>query len=728
MDDLPPALPRVLAEPPWSRARGAATAPAPVPGLTPPEPGPLRWEENEQDGWRERASLLVFVKRPDDHPFWDDARERFLSGETDFRHQAKELVIGPERAFGDLLPLWLERADEPSPYGTPNLDGLGDYEMTPLVAHFGVRVRDLVLRAARKRPADLGEALLPYLDAEVARLMADWLVRLKKAGETARRWLLRHGADAVPYLVPDALGTARAARDRAAAGLRLVAEQYGRDAVVEAARVHGEAAAGAVAELVAAGGPVVPVKEPRIPRWLDAASLPRPATAAGALDDAAFGNLVKLLMLPEPDLDGVRAACTGLPELAWAVFEAWRAADEPNGHGWVLTRLGDLGDDGTARSAAPLVREWTAARKRAKADRVVEVLARIGTDAALEQLNLMTRRSFPGGAREDARLALLDAARRRGLTEGQLADRLVPDLGLGPDGTLTLDYGPRRFTVGFDEQLKPYVTDESGKLRKTLPKPGAKDDPELAPAAHRRFAALKKDARTVAADQIVRLEAAMATGRRWTAEEFRTFVAGHPLMRHLAARLVWTADADAFRVAEDGTFATVRDDVYTLPADASVGVAHPLHLDVPAWSEVFADYGILQPFPQLGRPVAVPDERERAARRLVRFEGRTVPFGAVLRLARHGWERTSPQESGIEPGIFRPVGEKAYLAVELDPGIAAGEPGYYPEQRIRRVQVVTGLDAWWWAGDGVEDPAAPLLGDLDPVIVSEVLVDLATLE
>ncbi|GAA2415197.1 hypothetical protein GCM10010191_26680 [Actinomadura vinacea] len=676
------------------------------------------------------AGLMVFVHYPDDDPFWDGARARFLSGETDFAHQAKQLVFGPERAFADLLPLFLERAEEPSRWQGIKLYDLDDYELKPLVGRYGVRVRDLVFRAAKRRPADYGESLLPYLDVEVAQVMVDWFVRLKAANEVAREWLLRHGLDAVPHLVPDAVGRRRAARDKAVAGLRLIAQEYGRDAVVKAVRVHGDQAADAVSTLVDAGAPAVPVKAPRIPKWLDVATLPRPATTAGDLDDAAVHNLVGLLMLSAetalPGREAIRTACEGLPEFAWAIFESWRAAGEPNGHAWVLTQLGELGDDGTALRAAPLVREWVSARKHLKAAQVVEdVLAKIGTDSALVQLNLMTRRSFPGGAREDARLALLDAARMRGLTEDQLADRLVPDLGLDAGGTLTLDYGPRRFVVGFDEQLRPFVTDEDGKRRKTLPKPGVKDDPELAPAAHRRFTAMKKDVRTIAADRILRLESAMVTSRRWTADEFQAFVVTHPLVRHLAQRLVWTAGADAFRVAEDGSFATVEDDAYTLPEDASVGVAHPLHLDVPAWSEVFADYAILQPFPQLARPVAVLDAEERDARRLVRFEGRTVPFGAVLRLAKRGWERAYPQESGVEPGIFRPVDEKLHVAVELDPGIVAGEPDSFPELRIRRVQVVTDLGKWWWNDE--QDPHAPHLGDLDPLIVSEVLVDLAAL-
>ena len=62
------------------------------------------------------------------------------------------------------------------------------------------------------------------------------------------------------------------------------------------------------------------------------------------------------------------------------------------------------------------------------------------------------------GAGEDR-----EVAAGLGLTAEQLADRLVPDFGLDADGSMVLDYGPRRFVVGFDEQLKPYVADEAGK-------------------------------------------------------------------------------------------------------------------------------------------------------------------------------------------------------------------------------------------------------------------------
>ncbi|KPC74321.1 hypothetical protein ADL26_11425, partial [Thermoactinomyces vulgaris] len=137
------------------------------------------------------------------------------------------------------------------------------------------------------------------------------------------------------------------------------------------------------------------------------------------------------------------------------------------------------------------------------------VLGAIGTETALRAIQGIADRVKFKGLKEEARRQIDAIAAELGLTRDQLADRLVPDFGLGEAGALVLDYGPRAFTVGFDEQLKPYVTDEDGKPRKTLPKPGAKDDPELAGPAYRRFTELKKELRAVAVDQVRRLEAAM---------------------------------------------------------------------------------------------------------------------------------------------------------------------------------------------------------------------------
>ncbi|HEU5031210.1 MAG TPA: DUF4132 domain-containing protein, partial [Spirillospora sp.] len=247
----------------------------------------------------------------------------------------------------------------------------------------------------------------------------------------------------------------------------------------------------------------------------------------------------------------------------------------------------------------------------------------------------------------------------------------------------------------------------------------------LAPAAYARFSELKKEARATAADQIRRLEAAMSAGRSWSPEEFGSLLAGHPLMRHIVRRLVWSAGGTAFRVAEDGTLADVHNDAFAPAPDGRVTLPHPVVLGekaVATWAEVFADYEILQPFPQLGRPVHELTEEERKSGHLARFEGATVPTGRMLGLAKRGWERGTPQDAGVECWISRPAGPDRHVVIDLDPGIAVGDPDMLGDQTLRQVCLCRRRDELWMHHGN------PLpFGELDPVTASEVIADLTAL-
>jgi hypothetical protein len=424
-----------------------------------------------------------------------------------------------------------------------------------------------------------------------------------------------------------------------------------------------------------------------------------------------------------PVLDGAAEVCgrESLAAFSWTLFEAWQEARLPGRSGFVLSMLGRFGDDETVRRLTPHIKRWPGeSGGHGRAIHGLGVLAEIGGDVALTHINGIARKSKYKGLKAEAQRRLETVAKRQGLTPEQLADRLVPGFGLGTDGTLTLDYGPRRFAVGFDEQLRPAVSDENGKPRKSLPKPGAKDDPELAPAAYARFAELRKDVRAVASGEVARLESSMVTGREWTRAEFAEFVVGHPLMWHLARRLVWLSGDRPFRIAEDRTFAGLDDDAVGLPEAAAVRIAHPLELgeSLAAWAGVFADYEILQPFPQLGRPVHTLAEGEGENGRLERFEGATVPTGRLLGLTRTGWRRGAPQDGGVEHWISWHLAPGVTVVIDLSPGIVVGLVDLNPVQTIERVRIGEASDS-----AAIENG----FDGVDPVFVSELLADLTSL-
>ncbi|MFJ9848298.1 DUF4132 domain-containing protein [Streptomyces sp. NPDC101150] len=455
-----------------------------------------------------------------------------------------------------------------------------------------------------------------------------------------------------------------------------------------------------------------------------------------ALPLPSVRHLVRMLAVARPGEAGhARAADAGvdvvkelcepasLDEFVWALFR--QSAEAP---AWALAALKRLGGEETARELTHLIRAWPRRGHYRKAMVGVDVLAAIGNDVALMHLSGIAQRTRHNSVKKAAWDHLHRLAGERGLTAEQFAERLVPGFGLEQNGSLTLDYGSRRFTAGFDEQLRPYVTDGDGKRRKNLPRPGVRDDQVLGPLAYRRFAGLKKDVRVVAADQIRRMERAMVSQHRWSLAEFRVTFAEHPLLWHLARRVVWTGEYGAtrrdFRLAEDRTLADVEDEAFALPRAAKICILHPVHLAADHnWAEVFADYEILQPFAQLERPVHALADEERDGTDLTRFHGITVPTGGVLGLEKRGWRRAAPQDGGVQPWISREIPGGLSVVAGLNPGIVVRAPYERPEQAI------TGVTVRDLSDGGRRRKKRPLraFGDLDPVTVSELLTDLVDL-
>ncbi|HGX6803895.1 TPA: DUF4132 domain-containing protein, partial [Shigella flexneri] len=423
-------------------------------------------------------------------------------------------------------------------------------------------------------------------------------------------------------------------------------------------------------------------------------------------------------------------------EFVWDLFTAWLTAGAPSKESWAFTALGVLGNDDTARKLTPLIRAWPGESQHKRATVGLDILAAIGSDIALMQLNGIAQKLKFKALQERAKEKIADIAESRELTVAELEDRLAPDLGLDDNGSLLLDFGPRQFTVSFDETLKPFVRDASGSRLKDLPKPNKSDDESRSNDAVNRYKLLKKDARIVAAQQVARQESAMCLRRRWSPENFKLFLVEHPLVRHLTRRLIWgvySAENQlqaCFRVAEDNSYSTADDDLFTLPEGGiSIGIPHVLEIsptDAAAFGQLFADYELLPPFRQLDRNSYALTGAERNASELTRRAGRKCPSGRVMGLANKGWIKGTPQDGGWIGWMIKPLGRWS-LVMEIDEGFAVGmSPAELSaEQLLSKLWLWEGkAESYGWGSNSTQEAQFSVI---DAITASELINDIEAL-
>ena len=593
-----------------------------------------------------------------------------------------------------------------------------------------------------------GFAVANYFAAtELAPAVARAFNKLKTLRQDASSWLLKYPEHAITGLLPAALGKTDEAQDNARAALRMLTENGHQPLLQEIARRYNQPEVTDAVNALLALDPLDnhPTKIPTLPTFYQPSLWTRPLLKANAqsLPDSALLHLGEMLRFPQeealyPGLLQVKDACTtdSLAEFAWDLFTAWQTAGAPSKESWAFTALGVLGNDDTARKLTPLIRAWPGESQHKRATVGLDILAAIGSDIALMQLNGIAQKLKFKALQERAKEKIADIAESRELTVAELEDRLAPDLGLDDNGSLLLDFGPRQFTVSFDETLKPFVRDASGSRLKDLPKPNKSDDESQANDAVNRYKLLKKDARTVAAQQVARLESAMCLRRRWSPENFQLFLVEHPLVRHLTRRLIWgvySAENQllaCFRVAEDNSYSTADDDLFTLPeGDISIGIPHVLEIsptDAAAFGQLFADYELLPPFRQLDRNSYALTEAERNASELTRWTGRKCPSGRVMGLANKGWIKGTPQDAGWIGWMINPLGRWS-LIMEIDEGFAVGmSPAELSaEQLLSKLWLWEGkAESYGWGSNSTQEAQFSVL---DAITASELINDIEAL-
>ncbi|HQY65345.1 MAG TPA: hypothetical protein PK141_28320, partial [Polyangiaceae bacterium] len=354
------------------------------------------------------------------------------------------------------------------------------------------------------------EAFMCLVSPEAAPRMARVAARRKKYRRVALAWLAEHAEIAALGLIPDALGAEGEARSDAEAALRFLADRDAA-AVARASDRYDAESRDLVAALLARDPLAIGVRPAKRPPFLREAELPPLALAGGGELDADGRDALLELMQScplDPPYAGIarlRASFApgALEAFAGELVEQWVLGDAPGRHEWMLFAAALFPSEASGRRLGALAREW-ARKHQEKAKRACSALAQLADDRALMHLAHIAETTRFDGLRQHARALVLEAAEARGLTEGELGDRTVPDLGLAPDGTLALSYGARDFTVSLDEALRPLVRvggaqgslggpAGSGAGSRSLPRPTREDDSEAVKAAKARFDALRAD-------------------------------------------------------------------------------------------------------------------------------------------------------------------------------------------------------------------------------------------
>ncbi len=480
-------------------------------------------------------------------------------------------------------------------------------------------------------------------------------------------------------------------------------------------------------------------KKAKRPLWIEPEDLPQIPLNKQALTSEHINALLialrkSTLDKPHPFVILIKANIEPVfcDQFAWGLFSIWLERGGDTKEKWALIAIGLLGNDTSVLKLIPLISKWPGELSHQRAVLGLDVLRKIGTDTALMQINSLSQKAQFKRLRGAAQKAIQSIADERNLTPEQLADRIVPDCGLDADGKRTFDYGARQFTLIVDPELKPMIRGEDGKLKPDLPQSNRSDDAEKATIAQAEWKLIKKQVRSVAKLQSLRLEMAMMSRRTWTPNEFKMFLVDHPLMIHLVRSLVWCGyNAErtlqtTFRVTDEKDYATVDDEPLSLDGFTRVGLVHVLQLtqkEIAVWGEVLNDYDRLPPFAQLGRKTYAlnPDEIEETE--IIRYKDVSIEVTAFIGiLQKLGWQRGVPGDGGVYYEHSKPFPEDNVTAIVQYEGIPIGYLGGWNNQEIERCFLVPGV---YKANEAYPKHEKRIpLGEVNRVIMSEVLRDL----
>ena len=219
----------------------------------------------------------------------------------------------------------------------------------------------------------------------------------------------------------------------------------------------------------------------------------------------------------------------------------------------------------------------------------------------------------------------------RGMDADDIRDNIISNFGLDENGKKTWTLAGKEVTAILNPDLTLSLTDDSGKLLKSIPKKGV--DPGEYDAVSKEFASMKKDIKVTAKTRNDKIFADFLSGRSRPGKAWRESWQKNPLLRIMGRLVVWAQDGTTFTLDGSGRAIGVNGTEYQVK-DGPVKVAHPMEMEpgtTEAWQRYFTSHGLRQPFEQVWEPVTDP-----ACVKAGRYDGYTIPLYMLMNKEKHG--------------------------------------------------------------------------------------------
>lgn len=315
---------------------------------------------------------------------------------------------------------------------------------------------------------------------------------------------------------------------------------------------------------------------------------------------------------------------TSTEHLILEVIRAWDATQDPKDGDWVLPLAGLRGGVSVTAALDHYIREARDSTARYKhrddAKLAIHILAELDTPEARHDLLWQTKHLQDDSLRSYAKTTLDGYKTENKLDDDEFADLAVPTFDMERSGARIFDFGTRQIKMVVRGRHDiSFVDEHTHKVFKRFPPQRKSDDADKYSACRDQYAHISEPLRQVFDEQNARFERAMMVGRQWKTERWHEFVGQHPVLGHIARRLLWKIeDKKGGLVAvvlpdATGSFMNLDFDEVEPAKDNFLSLVHPCELTAEErddWVEQLADFEVIQPFDQLERPIYSKDDVE----------------------------------------------------------------------------------------------------------------------